>query len=89
MGYHTGADQKAIAKLLDACTGETEMVENPVQNTFKLNPMSFITTFQLCDTPILGEIKFINPTCANLQADLNQLTIHAPAGFSKSSAVSS
>jgi len=84
-----GADQKAIGKLIEACSGETETVENQVQNTFKLNPMSFMTTFQLCDTPILGEIKFINPTCANLLVDLNQLTIHAPSGFSKSNAVSS
>ena len=85
-----GADQTAMSKLLDACTvasfgykGES-VVDKNYRDAFKLDPKDFMTTFQLCDTPILGEIGLINPNCASLQAELYKLNIYAPGGFFKS-----
>jgi len=53
-------------------------------HAFKLEPKDFTTTFQLCDTPILGEIGQINPNCATLQAELYKLNVYAPGGFFRS-----
>ena len=67
-----GADPTAMSKLLGACTvasfgykGES-VVDKSCRGALKLEPKDFMTTFQLCDTPILGEIGLINPNCASL-----------------------
>ncbi|XP_065886728.1 uncharacterized protein [Dysidea avara] len=85
-----GIDQTAMSKLLDACTvasfgykGES-VIDRNYRYTFKLDPKDFMTTFQLCDSPILGEIGLINPNFASLQAELYKLNIYAPGGFFKS-----
>ncbi|XP_065886730.1 uncharacterized protein [Dysidea avara] len=85
-----GIDQTAMSKLLDACTvasfgykGES-VIDRNYRYAFKLDPKDFMTTFQLCDTPILGEIGLINPNFGSLQAELYKLNIYAPGGFFKS-----
>ena len=85
-----GANQTEISELLKSCIvasfgykGES-VVDKNYRDAFKLDPTDFMTTFQLCDTPILGEIGSINPNYGNLQAELYKLNIYAPGGFFKS-----
>ena len=83
-----GVDQKAIGKRIDACSGETETVENPPQNTSTLNSMSFMTTSHLLYSDPWRDQLSTQPvlTCLQIQpADY----IHVPNGFSKSNALSS
>ena len=60
------------------------MIDKSYCNGFKLEPKDFTTTFQLCDTPIIGEIGLIHPNCVSLQAELYGLNVYAPGGFLKS-----
>ena len=85
-----GADKTAMSKLVDACTvasfgykGES-VIDKNYRTAFKLEPKDFMTTFQLCDSPILGEIGLINPNFGSLQAELYKLNIYTPGGFFKS-----
>jgi len=85
-----GANQTEISELLKSCIvasfgykGES-VVDKNYRDAFKLDPTDFMKTFQLCDTPILGEIGSINPNYGNLQAELYKLNIYAPGGFFKS-----
>ncbi|XP_065898927.1 uncharacterized protein [Dysidea avara] len=87
-----GSDQTTMSKLLNACTVASfgykgdSVIDKNYRNAFKLDPKDFATTFQLCDTPILGDIGLINPNCAavSLQAELYKLNIYVPGDFFKS-----
>ena len=53
-------------------------VDESYQNTFKLDPNNFITSFQIHSIPILQEIQTIDivPTVVGLKADLCKLNIY-------------
>ena len=74
-----------MSKLFDKCTGKTTVIDKNLHGAFKLdhNLKDFMTTFQLSDTSILGEIGVIIPNHASLQAELYELTVYAPGGFLK------
>ena len=85
-----GADEAAIQQLLSACSvasfgmGSKKVTDKSYRDAFKLEPDRFATTFQLCDTPILGEIQMLMvPDVCAIRADLYKLNIYAPGGHFK------
>ena len=84
-----GVSEADMIKLLEVCSvasygykGE-DVVDKNYRNAFKLEPNCFITSFQLCSTPILQEIQSIVPTVVGLRAELYKLNIYAHGGFFK------
>ena len=85
-----GADEAASQQLLSACSvasfgmGSKKVTDKSYRDAFKLEPDRFATTFQLCDTPILGEIQMLMvPDVCAIRADLYKLNIYAPGGHFK------
>ena len=84
-----GVREAAMIKLLEACSFASyghkgkDVVDKSYRNAFKLEPDDFITSFQICSTPILQEIQSIIPTVVGLKADLYKLNIYASGGFFK------
>ena len=84
-----GVSEVNMTRLLDACSVASygymgkDVVDKNYRNAFKLEPDNFITSFQLCATPILQEIQSIVPTVVGLKAELYKLNIYACGGFFK------
>ena len=84
-----GISEIVMTKLLGVCSVASygykgkDMVDKNYRNAFKLDPDNFITSFQLCATPILQEIQSIVPTVFDLKAELYKLNIYARGGFFK------
>ena len=84
-----GVSEAAMIKLLDVCSVASygyegkDVVDKSYRNAFKLDPDNFITSFQICSTPILQEIQSIVPTVVGLRAELYKLNIYALGGFFK------
>ena len=74
------ANRSAVSNLLDAGSVDSYAYKGE----FKcMNSDDFMTSFQLCDTPILGEIGLIIPNRAGLQASLYKMNICATGGYFK------
>ena len=84
-----GVNEAAMIKLLDVCSVASygydgkDVVDKNYRNAFKLEPEYFITSFQICSTPILQEIQSIVPTVVGLRAELYKMNIYARGGFFK------
>ena len=84
-----GVSEADMTKLLDVCSVASyghmgkDVVDKTYRNAFALKPDNFITSFQICATPILQEIQSIISTVVGLKAELYKLNIHAPGGFFK------
>ena len=85
-----GADEAAIQQLFSACSvanfgmGSKQVTDKSYRDAVKLEPDQFTTSFQLCDTPILGEIQMLMvPDVRTIQAELYKLNIYAPGGHFK------
>lgn len=83
-------DEAAIQQLLSACSvasfgmGSKQVTDKSYRDAVKLEPDQFATSFQLCDTPILGEIQMLMvPDVRTIQAELYKLNIYAPGGHFK------
>ncbi|XP_065908944.1 uncharacterized protein [Dysidea avara] len=83
------ASEAAIRKLLDACSvasfgfKDKNVTDKSYRDALCLDPLSFLTTFQLCGTPIMKQIESIVPNCSGLQAELYKLNVYPPGGFFK------
>ena len=84
-----GVSEADMIKLLEVCSIASygykgkDVVDKNYRNAFKLEPNCFITSFQICSTPILQEIQSIVPTVVGLRAELYKLNIYARGGFFK------
>ena len=84
-----GVNEANMIKLLEVCSVASygykgkDMVDKNYRNAFKLEPNCFITSFQICSTPILQEIQSIVPMVVGLRAELYKLNIYARGGFFK------
>ena len=85
-----GADKAAIQQLFSACSvasfgmGSKQVTDKSYRDAVKLEPDQFATSFQLCDTPILGEIQMLMvPDVHTIQAKLYKLNIYALGGHFK------
>ena len=84
-----GVSEADMIKLLDVCSVASyghmgkDVVDKTYRNTFKLEPDNFLTSFQICATPILQEIQSIVSTVVGLKAELYKLNIYARGGFFK------
>ena len=82
-----GVSDAAMIKLLDACSvanygdKRKNVIDKSYRNAFKLEPDNFVTSFQICSTPILQEIQSIIPTVVGIRAELYKLNIYAGGGF--------
>ena len=78
-----GVSETDMIKLLDVCSVESyghmgkDAVDEAYQNAFKLEPDNFLTSFQICATPILQEIQSIVSTVVGLKAELYKLNYKA------------
>lgn len=83
-----GAEEMAVQRLLDVCSvasfgvGSEEVTDRSYRDAFQLDPKRFMTSFQLCDTPILGEIqKLMMPdVCSSIRAELYKLNVYTGPG---------
>ena len=82
-----GADEVATQQLLSTCSvasfsrGSEVVTDKSDRNSLKLESDRFTTSFQLCDTPILGEICMLMlPDLHTVQAKLYKLNIYGPGG---------
>ena len=83
-----GSEQTAIQQLLRACSvssfgiGSKEVTDLSYRNALKLQPDQFTTSFQLCNTPILGNIqRLMMPDMhGSIQAELYKLNIYSGPG---------
>ena len=84
-----GVSEADMIRILDVCSVASygyegkDVVDKNYRNAFKLDPDNFITSFQICSTPILQEIQSIVPTVVGLKAELYKLNIYARGGFFK------
>ena len=84
-----GISEADMIKLLDVCSVASyghmgkDVVDKTYRNAFKLEPDNFLTSFQICATPILQEIQSIVSTVVGLKAELYKLNIYARGGFFK------
>ena len=84
-----GVSEADMIKLLDVCSVASyghmgkDVVDKTYRNAFKLEPDNFLTSFQICATPILQEIQSIVSTVVGLKAELYKLNIYARGGFFK------
>ena len=84
-----GVSEADMTKLLDVCSVASyghmgkNVVDKTYRSAFKLEPDNFLTSFQICATPILQEIQLIVPTAVGLKAELSKLNVYACDGFFK------
>ena len=84
-----GVSEVAMIKLLDACTVASyghkgkDVVDKAYRNAFALEPDNFLTSFQICATPIVQEIQSIASTVVGLKAELYKMNVYACGGFFK------
>ena len=84
-----GFSEADMIKLLDVCsvTCYKGMGENAADKTYpnvlNLQADNFLTSFEICATPILQEIQSIFSTVVGLKAELHEMNIYACGGFSK------
>ena len=84
-------DESSIQELVDACAvasfgvGEKEVTDLSYRNALKLEPEKFVTSFQLCDTPVLNEVqRLLVPQVRDpVRAQLYKLNVYGPGGHFK------
>jgi len=83
-----GAEQADLQQLLGVCSvasfgvGGEEVTDRNYRDALKLQPNQFTTSLQLCDTPILDEIrKLMMPDMrGSIRAELYKLNIYSGPG---------
>ena len=83
-----GAEQADVQQLLGVCSiasfgvGGEEVTDRNYRNALKLQPNQFTTSLQLCDTPILDEIrKLMMPDMrGSIRAELYKLNVYSGPG---------
>ena len=86
-----GTDPAVTQQLLDACSvasfgiGSKQVTDKQYRDALKLDPDMFMTTFQLCNMPILNEITMmlVPGVHACIRAELYKLNIYTLGGHFK------
>ena len=66
-----------------SCKLWKDVVDKAYRNAFALEPDNFLTSFQICATPIVLEIQSIASTAVGLKAELYKMNVYAHGGFFK------
>ncbi len=85
-----GATAHDIQQLVDACSvasfgiDDQQVTDRSYRDAYKLDPDLFTSTFQLSNTPILGEITTTTvPNSHHIRAELYKLNVYAKGGHFK------